>query len=379
MVKKVITVGDLHSGRFDNSEEFLNDNIEFFDKFLFPIMAKYIPEEVIVVLLGDLFDNKQKIGTYTQSVILDKIEELSKKCNKLIIETGNHDTPFLDEIQHSAIKPLRLIPNVTIVGKDPFILEEEGCPTLGFTSWCNSSEKLKKNLEALREGGADYGFGHNSVYGFEHEGKSIEKKGHLSISDFAGFKTFFMGHIHKRQHIQNVRFTGSGLHCRAVEYKNLQVGIDVLDLATGEIEFIENNISPKFKRLNFLKLMDCPKNEFEKLISNNFVTLVIPSYLESVIDTSDFPKLFSSYRYLQVKTKIQERLEISDKQEESDDETAISINVSEFYERYMSTLDSVIVNKQQVRLTDEDKKKTLEKLFSYQKKAEELSKELELN
>jgi DNA repair exonuclease SbcCD nuclease subunit len=310
-----------------------------------------------------------------QSKISDKIYALSKLCKKLFILTGNHDTPFQEEIEHSTIKLMKYMPNVEIIGEKPVKVNVEGI-NLGLTSWCNSAAKLAQNLENFKD--CDYGFGHNSVYGFEYEGISVPEKGHLGIESFESFKAFFMGHIHKRQIKGNMRFIGSGLQCRAIEYKNLFNKIDILDLKSGKIEDFTNEISPKYVRLDLLKHMDTPIKSFNELIKNNFVNLIIPSHLDHLIDTSKFPKILSGYRSLNVKTKIQENLEIIEESKEKV-EYSVSTSVEEYYKPYLDQLDNIIVQKQQIVVSNDDKIKMFDFLKQLHKDAQQNSKELQNN
>ena len=359
--KQQVIVGDLHSGRFNNDFHYLQDNLDYFDKFLIPyIKSLSEPLTTRVVIMGDLFDNKQITSNFVQSMIADKIEELALLCYDVVIETGNHDTQFEEHIEHSAIKLFKFMPKVIVVGKKFLKCNNTYNDQIyNYCSYQSKASKLKAIID-LCDGGS-YFFGHNSIYGFKYEGIPVPENGHLSVEDFKKFTGVFMGHIHMRQTIKQINFVGSGLHCRQVEYKNKKIGIDLLK-SDGTTEFIENKISPKYKRMGVIDFLDFTLAEATEFCRGSFVKVMTPSSLHH-LDYSILNKILSEYRSFEVKSYFREKL---DSLIEANDEKLIDIKEinldTDYFKKYIEQLSMIVYDKKNIDVSKEDKEYLLEKL-----------------
>jgi hypothetical protein len=67
-----------------------------------------------------------------------------------------------------------------------------------------------------------------------------------------------------------------------------QKGVFLLDFETGEHQFIENDYTPKFVKLNLTKIMDKTIDEIKDSMRNNFVDLYIASDIPIKYNLSGF-------------------------------------------------------------------------------------------
>jgi len=89
-----IVIGDLHFGRYSNDLKELEISIQYFKNFIFPMLKelneKFGKENIGVIQIGDIYDNRSLISTEIQDSILDIFEEMAEE-NLVIADTGNHD------------------------------------------------------------------------------------------------------------------------------------------------------------------------------------------------------------------------------------------------------------------------------------------------
>ena len=96
-------------------------------------------------------------------------------------------------------------------------------------------------------------------------------KGGVKKSDFKSAQVY-AGHIHIRQDMKNVHYIGNPYHKDKSDIDNIK-GITVLDIKTGETEFIENTVSPKFISENIFDIFETTIGELKIRWKNNRVEL----------------------------------------------------------------------------------------------------------
>lgn len=274
-MSKILLLGDVHLGLgFPNkSSQWFKVHKQYFDLFLFPLLEKELCKDDVIVQLGDLFDNRSSIPIDVLNYAQYIVEKMSQICQFHII-VGNHDLYTRTTNTVNTVKLFKYIPNVfvyeeatkiNLFGKDILMLP-----------WVN---KRTDQVELLKKySGCDYLFCHSDLNGAKMHLTSIAHKNtdKISVEEFSGYKNVYSGHIHLLQRNKNFTFTGNVFQMDRNDYLNTK-GIFILHTETGEEQFIENTISPQFKKLYLKSEDDLVK--LDVLSTNDYIDLSISNTL----------------------------------------------------------------------------------------------------
>jgi hypothetical protein len=109
----------------------------------------------------------------------------------------------------------------------------------------------------------------------------------LNYDDMDKFERVYSGHIHYAQRNKNVVMVGNAYQMTRSDGDNPK-GVFLLDFETGEHQFIENDYTPKFVKLNLTKILDKTIDEIKDSMRNNFVDLYIASDIPIKYNLSGF-------------------------------------------------------------------------------------------
>jgi DNA repair exonuclease SbcCD nuclease subunit len=260
MIKKskVAIFSDLHLGIYGNSESWHKVALEWGNWIAKELNKKKIKD---IFFLGDFFHNRSEISVQTihvASQILDKLSEFN-----IIMIVGNHDAFYKNRSDIHSLALLNGHKNLTIVDKNLTISEFD--KELLFVPW---------NSE-LPDGKFDYIFGHFEIQNFNMNNFKVCDHG-MSSMDFLASRTdtVFSGHFHhrntKKYNEGSIHYIGNTFPMDFADTGNTK-GYHILDIEDGNLEFFENTVSPKFKKITFSKIKDYKKEDFE----NNVVKLIV--------------------------------------------------------------------------------------------------------
>ena len=264
-----LVIGDLHFGIKSNSLSWLESQLEFFDKQIFDIIENKNIDEII--FLGDLHDVRysinQQIGIELRNLIRKMLSKFPDK--KFIILAGNHDyySP-LEEFSYYNFYELvfgdeflKCHDNLRIINQDPWI-EDDGSLYLPWY-WTDNTDHFDEIL-------------YN--YDFSRDVKSIYC--HADLTCWPGARIgslkgcpVYSGHIHYiyDDEIGNLHNLGSAL---ALTFNDVNQARYVYIIEDHKIvEKIENNTTPKFKRLYNEEIFTVDDDYFK----NSFIQLCISS------------------------------------------------------------------------------------------------------
>lgn len=378
----VIFVGDMHFGFGNNSMEWFNRSKEFMKKMLIPIIKqtveKYGKERVSVIFVGDQGDNKQSINVIIQNMLIDLVKEIQKLvvCHMLV---GNHDTPLINDVSINSNKAFGLMPNVYVYSK-PTLFKTVKDDWFGFTPWVSTKEKLLNVLAEYKKSGVEYMVGHNEVFGFHYEGKPVEETKNITLADLEFLEKAWFGHIHKKQSLKNTTFVGSSYHIKKGEYKNT-VGLTIYSFNKNQEHFIENTISPRFKRISLFEIMNMTVQEANKFVKKSYTTVVLPSNLYGVVNTTKINDVLDGYLDIDsvsISGKNSDDVEGVPQLESLDIDESLydkKVDVRSAIVGCIEEMTSVMVGKQSVMLNDNMREKMISTLDDVYKKASEKSKE----
>lgn len=284
-VKRIFMVSDTHLGCRANSVQWLNIIEDYFFNFFIPLVRREYKQGDVLFHLGDVFDNRQSINLAAQDLGIRVFEELSKIFPEIHIIVGNHDIMKKNSNDISSVDCLKYIPNVT-VHKEPKVIEYSGINCM-LMPWRRDKYHEADTISAVNKK-IDYLFCHTETQGVQ----TTQSTKHLSdhgneLGLFSRFKRVYSGHIHFRQTKGNVVFVGNPYHMTRSDRGN-DKGVYILDLSTGEHQFIVNDMSPTFIKYNITDIFNRRMLDIVSEISGNFVDVYIPSNMLGKCDISKF-------------------------------------------------------------------------------------------
>ena len=335
-MSKIYLIGDTHIGLGypNNVDKWYKVHKEYFDKFLIPLLKKEIKPGDIIVHLGDLFDNRNIIPINLLNYGMDIVEEIAKIAPLHII-IGNHDLWSKSASEVNSVRPFKYIPNVSVYDKTS-ILEYNGLKILMMPY----IETKKEQINLIKQFNyCDYLFCHSDLNGCKMHLTSVAHKNtdKIDVEDFSSFKKVYSGHIHIVQRSKNFNFVGSIFQMDRNDYGD-QKGIFVLDTDTGEETFIENKVSPVFKKFRVTNEDDIEQLDNLKL-TNDYIDLSISNSLlisnrklrrklEVILESNSF----SSIEYLD---DIVEKVDVESEVELKVDSESIDISIQLDYADYI--------------------------------------------
>lgn len=337
-MSKIYLIGDTHIGLGypNKTEKWLRVHQEYFNDFLIPTLENNVKEGDIIIHLGDLFDNRNVIPINLLNFAMDQVERISKIAPLHII-VGNHDCWSRSSDEINTVRPFKYIPNVSIYDKVSTI-EYKGNKLLLMPYF----DKKKDQIEHINNNkDCDYLFCHSDLNGAKMHLTSVAHKNldKIDVDEFKGFKGVYSGHIHLVQREKNFVFVGSNFQMDRNDYGD-QKGLFVIDVETGEEEFIPNNISPVFKKVRIVEEDDIEaleelkdtKDYVDITISNNLLVnnRKLRRKLEILLEKGNF----ASIDYID---DITNELQDGDEEsiDESIDENNIDISIQLDYEDYV--------------------------------------------
>ena len=331
-MSKIFLIGDTHIGLGypNNADKWFKVHREYFSDFLMPLLKSRVEPGDIIVHLGDLFDNRNVIPINLMNYTLDIVEEISKIAPFHII-IGNHDLYSKSTGEINSVRPFKHIDNIFIYDK-PTKIEFEGVGILMVPYIDNRKEQISiiNNNKDCK-----YLFCHSDLNGAKLH---MTSAGHrnadkIDIEDFKDFRKVYSGHYHIVQRDQNFTFVGSIFQMDRNDYKD-QKGIFIIDVENEEEEFVENKVSPVFRKYNVVTETDVDgldalrssKDYIDLSISNNLLisNRKLRRKLEVLLENSGF----SSVDYIDdIVTKVDESVDSTPDEEFDEEKLDISIQL----------------------------------------------------
>lgn len=332
-MSKVALFTDLHLGIYGNSQEWHKVALKWADWIVKDLNKKGITE---CWFLGDFFHNRSEISVQTVHVateILDKFKDLD-----IIMIVGNHDAYYKNRADIHSLGLMKGHENIKIVDTN-YETIRDGKKCL-FVPW-NSDIPDKE---------WDYIFGHFEIQSFKMNGFKICDHGLTPKDLLSKSGKVFSGHFHNRHEKKYkegfISYIGNTFPMDFSDEAN-EKGYHVLDLATDELEFIPNTVSPKFKKIFLSKLKSYTKEDVEnnniKIVFDKEISLdkseKIKSYLNKWHPFQTFTEFaFSSGKLDEVESVDSFELSVMFdefvEQLNSDREEEIKKVINELYEKH---------------------------------------------
>lgn len=294
-IERFILTSDWHFGCHSNQKRWLRYLEDYFYNQFIPWLKEHAdPKRDVVVMLGDVYENRQSIDQEVDDAAFKVIDEISKILPIWIL-VGNHDIyrKATNEINALSNK-LKYNPNVEVF-KDPEVvkIKDKDCLML---PWCNTTDQEREILTKYKD--VDYVFCHSDFKGVRYN-RFVKIEEGIEIESEYNFKRVFSGHIHLRQrlHDDGLIFVGSPYQLTRNDINN-EKGHWTFDLHTEDIQFFQNDTSPKFKKIDFREVTNDYTRTLKELIpifNRNFIDLYIDNRLLSETETFDVIQFLSKY------------------------------------------------------------------------------------
>jgi len=260
MIKKtnIAIFSDLHLGLYGNSSDWHTVALDWADWIVSDLKKRKIQD---IFFLGDFFHNRSEISVQTIHVASELI--LKFKDFNMFMIVGNHDAYYKNRSDVHSLGFLKGHDNITIV--DQNLTVDAFGKKLLFVPW---------NHE-LPDGKFDYIFGHFEIQTFKMNNFKVCDHG-LQVIDLLGARTntVFSGHFHlkstKKYNEGCIHYVGNTFHHDFNDSGDAK-GYHVLNLESGDLEFVENTISPRFVKILLSKIKNCKAED----IKGNIVKLII--------------------------------------------------------------------------------------------------------
>jgi len=268
---RLFLISDTHFGVRNNSKEWLEIQENYFRNFFIPNLKQRVKEGDILLHLGDVFDNRTSINLNVMNVAYKIFEEISKIIPVHII-VGNHDIYNKKTNEINSLLVFKNIKNIHIY-ETPTVIKLGNKFSALLMPWVENVEDFNNFLEnPLYE--SDFLFCHTDINNLKFNKNSIIENG-INQKELYKFKRVFSGHIHWGQKIGNIHMIGNPYELTRSDGDNIKK-IVIYDLETDEEEWIENNYTPKFKKIHIDYLLNHSLEELSFLMTNNFVDILIP-------------------------------------------------------------------------------------------------------
>lgn len=284
---KDLVIGDVHFGIKTNNISWLEQQIEFFNKKVIPL----IPEHDRVVVLGDLFDIRYSVNTQI-GIEVKKLVRLLNSYNKPIwFVAGNHDfySPVMDTEQYNAYSLVfgtefqQMNQNIHFVVKTP-IWDND---TL-FMPWYYTENRERYMhcinsymISSIKRTTLIYC--HSDLSAWDQE--MIISKGEATV---------ISGHIHYPWINKDDKLYNIGSAC-SFNFNDVNQDKYIYTIENGVItKTYENDITPKFRRWYNEAIFTLTENDF----TNAYVQLCInkdninkAKYIERLKEVKEYPAI----------------------------------------------------------------------------------------
>lgn len=206
MIRYIISVSDIHVRNFKRMEE-TGEFLEKFIDYCRSFVEEHNPDEVRIVIAGDLFDQKITVSNESTTYVSWLLRRLDEIAITYVI-CGNHDYLMNNSTRMCSLTPIFTMSDF----KQCKYLDKE----LGFMSGIYEDKNVsfclfstfedfnRPEIELYKNNNPNkvlIGLIHGDINGASTDVGRITDKG-LSVGHFDGLNFVIAGHIHKRQEIK---------------------------------------------------------------------------------------------------------------------------------------------------------------------------------
>lgn len=262
---KIGCFSDIHIGLYQDSPIWHNISLDF---------AKWASKKYLesgindIIILGDVFHNRTEISVSTLDVA-KKFFDYFKDFNVYIL-AGNHDSFYKDNSKVNSISIFDGWNNIKVIDKEPFLLKIANKQTV-LVPWGTSYDDITN---------CDIVFGHFEIVSFYMNSYKVCEHGLTSENLFKKAKVIMSGHFHKKEH--RTYNSGEIIYLGSPYQQNYgdsldDRGIYIYEVNENKLSFIQNDISPKHKKISIKKILagEIDTEYLKQNITKNHISLVV--------------------------------------------------------------------------------------------------------
>jgi hypothetical protein len=316
--EKIIILGDIHFDVGGGNQNILDNQLHFFNNQLFLYMKSN--DIKTIIQLGDLMDNRNKVSVNVSHYLKkDFFDVMKREEITLYTLIGNHDIYYKDTREIHSLELFDEIYDNFHIINDIRTLEIKDKKLL-IVPWVLPDEKY--NFEDYLD--SDYIFGHFETNGVEMvKGINCNSNHAFVMDSFKGIKTF-SGHFHLRRYYEssNIFYVGTPSQINWSDYNETK-GFHVLDIPSGNLDFIENVVSTKHIKI----ILNSEDKTLEILGLKDKLNVKIDSKLDYSVFKNhkakiyiDKDNVFNKAVIEKLDTELQSyRIELLEKEDETED------------------------------------------------------------
>lgn len=274
---KIAIITDTHFGCRKNSQYFMGQQKNFYDKYFFPYLKHHDIDTIMH--LGDFFDNRKTVNfetlRFAKEVFINPIIDGGFKLHMLV---GNHDSYYKSNGDLTSTKLLfDGITDITVYDLLSFVTFEN--KSFLMIPWIFPIQKDEVS-NIIRTSTADVCCGHFEMAGVVYQGSAVSRKG-IDTDLFSHFPHVFSGHFHKKSHY----YVGSPYQMTWNDYDDKKRFI-VYDTETGESEDVYISEDTFFK-------IEYPRDK-ESLQLHRYKEKIVRILVKSKDNLEDFDKFIKT-------------------------------------------------------------------------------------
>lgn len=267
---KIGCFSDIHIGLYQDSPIWHNISLDF---------AKWASKKYLesgindIIILGDVFHNRTEISVSTLDVA-KKFFDYFKDFNVYIL-AGNHDSFYKDNSKVNSISIFDGWNNIKVIDKEPFLLKIANKQTV-LVPWGTSYDDITN---------CDIVFGHFEIVSFYMNSYKVCEHGLTSENLFKKAKVIMSGHFHKKDH--RTYDSGEIIYLGSPYQQNYgdaldERGIYIYDVNKNNLSFIQNDISPKHKKISIKKILsgEIDTEYLKQNITKNHISLIVDAKID---------------------------------------------------------------------------------------------------
>jgi DNA repair exonuclease SbcCD nuclease subunit len=330
--KKIAIFTDIHIGVHRDSPVWHQIALDWVDWFTEQVKQHNIKN---ILFCGDFFHNRSSVDLTTLQTGAKIIEKL-KDFNLLMI-AGNHDSYYKNNASVNSLSPFKGKKNIFVVDDQPLQLKDKIdiclCP------WGTELDSIP-NCDLL--------IGHFEIQNFKMNHFKVCDHGLGSDSILDKANLIISGHFHLREHRKypngkSILYLGSPYEMDFGERGQIK-GFHILNTETLNVQFIENNNTPKHIKIKVSDLLtgNIKKEELPELLKNNFIAIDV----DKKMDTQTLDLIISKFaqhqpKHVRTDFNIFEQMQLSATETEE-----FSFDIDKALQEFVELIDTTVPKKE---------------------------------
>lgn len=237
---KVAVLGDTHAG-VRNDNPYMLENFRQSCRWFFNYLRNYKNGKIeTIVHVGDVYDRHKYINFLTAKAVREELFYPMMHWGGHVI-LGNHDQYYKNTHEYNSLDelvPMSSMREPINVYTSPRLTNIMGRKVI-FLPWISDSTRVDADEIIATHGEDAIIFAHLELQGFEmYKNTPVMTHGDDQYT-YVDAKAVYTGHYHKKSSKDNIHYIGAFGQYTWSDYECPR-GFSIIDLDTGDIEFIEN-------------------------------------------------------------------------------------------------------------------------------------------